>query len=356
MFLKQKYGGISKYFCELIKNLPPEHQCNLSVLFSDNQHLKDDKKFFRKLYIPIPKKESKIRGHLKKNAYELNKLYSQYQLSSNSYDLFHPTYYDPYFFKNLKKPFVVTVHDLIEFKFKEQYKSDSLIPQMEKIIKKAQRIIAISENTKKDLIEILGIKQEKIDVVYHGFNRPQLKNRVNTLGRYILYVGYRGGYKNFSRLATVFSRLIVKDDDLKLVCVGQPFTKEEITEVKSLGILNKIVVIGADESKLNQLYSHALVFVYPTLYEGFGMSILEAFANDCPVCLGRTSSLPEVAGDAAIYFDPYDIDSMQQSIQSVVYDDLLSKKMTAAGREQLNNFSWKKCGEETSAFYKKALS
>jgi len=305
MFLKQKYGGITKYFCELIKNLPSEHQYKLSVLFSDNQHLKDEKKVFRKLYIPIPKKESRIRGHLKKNASELNKLYSQYHISSNKYDLFHPTYYDTYFINKLKKPFVVTVHDLIEFKFKEQYKSDSLIPQMQKIIKNAQRVIAISENTKKDLIDILQIKEEKIDVIYHGFNKPSLNDRNNKFGRYILYVGYRGGYKNFSRLATVFSRLIHKDKDLKLICVGQPFTKEELAEVKDLKILDKIIVIGANESELNTLYSHALVFVYPTLYEGFGMSILEAFANDCPVCLGNTSSLPEVAGNAAVYFDPY---------------------------------------------------
>ena len=356
MFSVQKYGGITKYFCELMKNHTADYDFELSVLFSDNQHLKDDHKFFKKLYIPIPKKQSKIRGHLKKNSYNLNKFYSKYHISLNNYDLLHPTYYDTYFLENLKKPFVITVHDLIEFKFKEQYKFDSLIPEMSDIIKKAQRIIAISENTKRDIIDILGIKPEKIDVIYHGFNKPLIRNKPNNFGRYILYVGYRGGYKNFSTLAKVFSRLIIKDDDLKLICVGQPFSKEEIEELKTLKILDKIIVIGANESELNNLYSNALVFVYPTLYEGFGMSILEAFANDCPVCLGNTSSLPEVAGDAALYFDPYNQDSIQQSIERVIYDDKLAKSMVVAGNKQLNNFSWKRCAEETSNFYKRALS
>jgi glycosyltransferase involved in cell wall biosynthesis len=356
MFSVQKYGGISKYFCELMKNYPEEYQFKLAILFSENQHLKDNYKIFKKLYLPLPAKDSKVKGILKRNTYKINNSYSKYVISSGDYDLFHPTYYDPYFLENLKKPYIITVHDLIQFKFKDQYKNNSLIPQMKKIIRKANRIISISENTKKDLIEILNINPEKIDVVHHGFTPPATTSRLNRYGRYILFVGYRGGYKNFSMLIRAFSNLIIYDEDLKLICVGQPFTKDETEELINNNIYNKTIVLGANEELLNQLYSNALVFVYPTLYEGFGMSILEAFANNCPVCLSNTSSLPEVAGNAGIYFDPRNADSITHAIKKIIYDPELSQKMIREGNLRLANFSWKKCAEQTVISHLKALS
>jgi glycosyltransferase involved in cell wall biosynthesis len=270
--------------------------------------------------------------------------------------LFHPTYYDSYFFKKLNKPFIVTVHDLIEFKFKEQYKNNSLAPEMETIIRKANRIIAISENTKKDLIEILKIPSEKIDVIYHGYNKSLFVEKPNKFGRYILFVGYRQGYKNFSALAKAFSNIILKDGDLKLICVGQPFNKEELNLLKKLKILENTIAFGVTENKLNELYSNALVFVYPTLYEGFGMPILEAFANNCPVCLSNTSSLPEIAANAAEYFDPKDIESISNAICKTIYDSDFSKQLVSKGRIRLNNFSWTKCSLETMNSYERAIS
>lgn len=356
MFLLQKYGGITKYFCELIKNLPVNTDYNLSVLFSENQHLKDDFSFFKNLYVPLPQKESRIRGRLKQFSYDINKRYSDYRIKAGNYDLFHPTYYDTYFLKNLKKPYVITVHDLIEFKFKDQYRLFSRVDEMEIIIKNADRIISISENTKKDLIEILNIPGEKIDVIYHGFNQGPKKMDDNKYGRYILFVGVRRGYKNFSRLAKAFSELRREDNDLKLICTGQPFIKEELEELKSLDILESTYLYGVNEQQLNELYTNALVFVYPSLYEGFGMPVLEAFSNECPVCLSNSSSLPEVAGNAGEYFDPHDTESIKHAIQKVITDEELTKRMREAGIKRLGNFSWKKCSEETVKSYKKTLS
>jgi glycosyltransferase involved in cell wall biosynthesis len=355
MFLKQKYGGITKYFCELMQNLSDKHSYNLALLFADNQHLKDFKAL-KKLNISLPKEEFRGKGRIKTSFYNINRLYSSYQISLNNFDLLHPTYYDTYFLKNVKKPFIVTVHDLIEFKFKEQYRSDSLIPNMKEIITKANRLIAISENTRNDLIEILNIKPEKIDVIYHGFTQHKISPLPsNPYGRYILFVGYRGGYKNFISLAEAFRNLTAKDKDLKLICAGQPFTKKELEDLKSLQILDKTIAVGANEKLLNELYSNALAFVYPTKYEGFGMSILEAFANNCPVCLSNTSSLPEVAGDAGAYFDPYSTDSIQEVIEKVIYDKEFSNKMIEKGKKRLHNFSWKKCADETAESYKKTI-
>jgi len=356
IFSIQKYGGISKYFCELIKNLPTEHECKLSLLLSDNQYVKEGYQYFKKRTVTWPDKKFKGKGFLNKKLYKINRLYSKHIISSNNYDLLHPTYYDTYFLHGLKKPYIFTVHDLIEFKFKELYRTNSLMPQMEKVIKSANRIISISENTKEDLINIFNINPEKIDVIYHGFNKPLCNGEPNPFGRYILFVGKRGGYKNFITFASAVSVLLKKESDLKLICVGYPFSKEEIDDLRNLKILEKTISLGVNENKLNNLYYNAQVFVYPTLYEGFGMPILEAFANNCPVCLSNTSSLPEVAGNAGVYFDPNDRESILNAVEKVIYDSDYKKKIIDAGRNRLNNFSWKYCAEQTVNSYKKTLS
>src|SRR5690606_9002429 len=114
-------------------------------------------KFFKKTNIPLPKNESRVKGFLKKKCYAINNSYSKRIISKNRFDLFHPTYFDPYFLKLLNKPYIITVHDLIAFKYIDLYKNNFQISEMTEVINKANRIIAISENTKKDLIEILKI-------------------------------------------------------------------------------------------------------------------------------------------------------------------------------------------------------
>jgi glycosyltransferase involved in cell wall biosynthesis len=356
MFNRQKYGGITKYFCELMKHFPEGNSYKLGLLASDNQHLKDDFNFFKKLYIPIPQKESKLRGHLKSKLYKLNNFYSRKLIASNNYDLLHPTYFDPYFLNFVQKPYVVTVHDLVVFKFQEVYKKEEQMTAMSHIIHNAKRIISISQNTKADIINVLNIKPEKIDVIYHGFNKIQWKRNINTYGRYILYVGGRGGYKNFGNLLKAFQLLTLQHKDLKLICVGSPFSNKEIEILKELKIDRNILVMGVNEMKLNELYSHALAFVYPTRYEGFGMPILEAFSNDCPVCLSNTSCLPEIAKDGGIYFDPLKPESIANAIAKTITDSGFSDRMIKAGRNRLLEFSWEKCAQQTQKTYERALS
>ena len=199
MFSIQKYGGVSKYFCELMKNIPNGNEFYLSVLLSDNHYLKEDKDFFNKSILPIPDNDFIAKGRLKKLVYNVNQQFSNKILGAENYDLFHPTYYGTYFLKKLKKPYVLTVHDLIFFK-DEFYKDNLVRSEMKKSIENASRIISVSQNTKKDLINILKIDPEKIDVVYHGYNHPGLFSEKKSYGDYILFVGRRAGYKNFNTL------------------------------------------------------------------------------------------------------------------------------------------------------------
>jgi glycosyltransferase involved in cell wall biosynthesis len=242
------------------------------------------------------------------------------------------------------------------FKFKDIFHWEkSNRPQMEKVIKNANRIISISQNTKKDLVDILQINPDKVDVIHHGFNKAISANKNNLFGKFILFVGSRERYKNFKPFVRAISKLLIKENGLKLVCVGLPFNKEELAELRKLNILEYMDVLTVNEKKLNNLYSNAEVFVYPSLYEGFGMPILEAFANNCPVCLSNTSCFPEIAGDAGAYFDPYNIESILETVTKVLYSNDLKKQLIKAGNERLDNFSWKKTAQETTISYKKTL-
>ena len=354
MFSYQKFGGITKYFVELIKSISPEHQCHLSVLFSENHYLKENRELFNKFNL-LPSMDFKGKATAKELLAYFNKAYSRYRVESNNYDLFHPTFYDDYFLDKIVKPYVVTVHDLIEFKYQDSFFKDSLNrPSMERVIKNATRIISISENTKSDLLSTFDLDPSKIDVIYHGINDTRQITKTNHFGKYILFVGDRGSYKNFTVFIEAVSGIIKNDKDLKVVCVGKPFIAEEIALFQDLDIEKQLYALNVDETTLNDLYSHALVFVYPSLYEGFGMPILEAFSNNCPVCLSNTSCFPEIAGEAGAYFNPADAASISSTVERVIYDKELAKKLRLAGRRRLQCFSWEKTAEKTLQTYYKS--
>lgn len=356
MFSLQRYGGISRYFCEIIKQIAPKHEFNLGLLFSDNYYLWEHTKFFNKKNI-FPDRNFRGKYFLSKRAYDLNQLYSKIGLSTGKYDIFHPTFYNDYFLKLTKKPYIITVHDLIAFKFNllSPNKHGDIRCQMENVIKNAHRIIAVSENTKKDIIDLMNINVDKIDVIHHGYNEVSDGQKTRRMGNYILFVGSRDSYKNFPACAQAVSRILQKEKGLQFICVGSPFNKEELELIKKLNIEQQTLAIRVDDQNLNKLYANAVLFIYPSLYEGFGMPILEAFINDCPVCLSNTSCFPEIAGNAGVYFDPYSIDSIIAAMEKVIYDSDFTRKLRATGKKQLKKFSWEKAASQTLESYKKII-
>ncbi len=355
-FSREKYGGIPKYFSELMKHLPHSCSFELSVLFSHNQYLKEDSGFFRKITFPWPEKEFSGKSYLKKRIDYLNHQYSLKRVAENDFDILHPTFYDDYFLPYLKKPYVITVHDMIIFKFDGT--EDDYTERRKKeanLIKGASRVITISENTKKDVIDILNIDPNKIDVIHHGFNPPSQAEKLEKFGNYILYVGRRVGYKNFSTMVKGIGPLMRQMKDLRLVCVGGPLEEYEINDLNRENILDRTTALRADEKLLSDLYANARVFVFPSKYEGFGMPILEAYANDCPVCLSNASCFPEVAGTAASYFDPLDPDSIEASVKRVLTEDAYRTELVELGRLRLTNYSWTKTASQTAAVYQKVL-
>lgn len=351
IFSYQTFGGISRYFCEIIKNIQVKY--DISIRYSNNYYLIENN--LAKHRIPIPKS---IFDRYQDSFTRKNTRFSRKKLSIHTPYLFHPTYYDPYFLDYIgNNPFVITVHDMIYEKFPQCFTNpEIIINQKREVITKANRIIAISEHTKKDIIDLLNIAPDKIDVIYHGTNmmKPQ-KLRLNLPRKYLLFVGDRWSYKNFERFILAFAKLANDDKELFAICTGRPFTNAEIALFKQLNIADRMMLFRASDLAMSELYSRAELFVFPSLYEGFGIPILEAFANNCPVALSHASCFPEIAGEAGAYFDPYSVDSIIDTVKKIIYNKSEQQKLIYAGKKQLELYSWNKAARETEETYKRVL-
>jgi len=288
--------------------------------------------------------------------YGINKKYAKYLIEKNHYDIFHPTYYDAYFLPLLKKPFVLTVHDLTHEIFPEFFpQNDPFITYKRMVIAKADHIIAISASTSQDLQKIFGIAEKKISVIHHGYFKPHIQANEDFAlpDRYLLYVGDRTGYKNFTRFITAVTPLLHQDQELSVICAGGgKFNLAERELFHRNRISGKILQRSATDPQLKTLYQKALIFVYPSLYEGFGLPILEAFSNNCAVAMSNSSCFPEVGDQAVIYFDPYSPEDMLKGIQSILYNNELANALTQKGKERLRHFSYEKCMEKTLNIYR----
>jgi len=359
IFSTQIYGGVSRYFSELMKNFKNDNEIEyeLSLRYSNNHYLKQ----FDNLPCKPFFENSTFRGKHRLLDF-LNERISKKIISKGDYDVFHPTYYDPYFLNFLNnKPFVLTVYDMIHEIYPEMFLSKDKITERKKLLaQKATKIIAISKSTKRDIIRFFGIDENKIEVIYLG-NSLNISKSDDALNielpeKHILFVGNRGGYKNFDLFIKAITPLLLEDAELSVVCVGDgKFDDIEIEKFKSLNIKDKVFQYSVSDNILAYLYQRAIVFVFPSLYEGFGIPILESFVCGCPVLVGEVSSLPEIAGDAGVYFDPTNIVSIYDTVKRIIYDKELRKSLKLKGFQRVKNFSWEKTAEKTKSLYESII-
>ena len=380
IFSEHSFGGVSRIFFELLDSLSKddEYSASLSLKFSNNIYLNNSdlssqfKPYLKKLsdngFFSFPSKivNRLIIKPIIKIQKEKNKINSIKLLKKGEYDIFHPTYYDPYFLEHLNgKPFVLTVHDSIHELFPEYfYLSDEIAEWKSQLIKSASKIIAISENTKNDLIKLYKLPKEKIEVVYlanslkdDSNNKMEITNKLNLPGNYLLYIGNRVNYKNFIFFVESIIPILKQNKTLFLVCGGGPnFTYSEIELFKENGIKSQILHYSVNDEILVALYKNAIAFVYPSFYEGFGIPILEAFKFGCPVLISNSSSLPEIAGDACITFNPKNKTSISEAVELILWDENLRLELKHKGKEREKLFSWKRTIHETKQVYKSILS
>ncbi len=348
IFSIQKYGGVSRYFFELINHLP-KNEWDLSLLFSNNEYIKENGLISHHQFFP----NQKIIGKASMIC-AINNVSTVSKLIQGEFDVFHQTHFHTYSFPFLKnKPLVTTFHDMNFSRFNHP---DLKIQK--KSVAKADKIIAVSKNTKNELINLWNIPEERIEVVYHGVDIPLNINKVgNRLINepYILYVGLRVEFKNFRRFASAYSLVKEKHPYLKLICTGSPFTNEEKKFLNDLKILEDTISINATEEIMSNLYTFAELFVYPSLYEGFGMPILEAMSYGCPTLISNASCFPEIAGNASFYFDPYDVDSIISSMLELLDDNTKRKSKSSIGYALCKKFTWERSAQGHRSVYKSLL-
>jgi len=257
---------------------------------------------------------------------------------------------------------VLTIHDMIHEKFASNLPhADKTARYKALAAKRADHVICVSESTRRDAIEILGLPFDKTSVIYHGFDLMNAyrardeKMVLPTSAPFLLYVGNRGGYKNYNRLLEAYSTSPLLRAGIRLICFGGGTLRtDELQTIQELGLhSDQVMQLTGDDQLLARLYEHASAFVYPSLYEGFGIPPLEAMAHDCPVVCSNASSIPEVVGDAGEYFDPGDIESMRSAIERVVGSASHQKVLITKGRMRLKSFSWDHCAAETFDVYLK---
>jgi glycosyltransferase involved in cell wall biosynthesis len=220
---------------------------------------------------------------------------------------------------------------------------------------RADKVIAISHSTKDDIVRYFNISPEKIAVIHLA---SSLKGNNASPGSnpfpepYLLFVGEREDYKNFEGLIVAFGTSELLKKSFHLVCFGsRPLTSSENARLNELGIKDRVHNVRGGDALLCNYYKNAVAFICPSLYEGFGIPILEAMEFSCPVVCSNAGSLPEVAGDAAIYFDPSVTGSMQHALETTLFDRNLLNDLRRRGLERQAKFSWERCAEETMAVY-----
>lgn len=336
---------------------------NLAELFSDFGHtvfLYDDK-----LTVSRSKFVFKYINFIKRTIKENKDLCNWLQV--NKIDLYHvPKNTGVPFFSPI--PVVVTIHDVIPHIFPKKYLSNIL----ERIyyetairvsIKRSKKIITISEFSKQELIKHYGVKPEKIAITLLAYNRAfrkiqdsallkPVREKYNLHDKYLLAIGGSEYRKNMQRLINVYQKHFSRA--YKLIVIGGKWRDADLPG-KYASDNNIRFLTNIPEEDLIAIYNMAEVFVFPSFYEGFGIPVLEGMACGVPVITSKVSSMPEVGGDAAVYFDPFDENDMAEKIETVLNNEMLRREMIAKGLEKVKGYSWKKCAEATLKVYREVL-
>lgn len=379
---REAHGGVSRYFTELIKHLPENVEGRCSAVCSNNSYLQappfslprmsqDVQSFIRSTLhghsFPGVSHVYRVCAKLFPRLFPSGELQNRRafaaKVAKGDFDILHITDPHPYFncWKPVlgKKPIVATVHDLIPELFQNNIRVRWV---REQLMRDASHIIVVSQNTKNDLIRLYHVPDEKISVIYHGY--LPLHGCVKPLGEltcqpatpnYLLFVGKRDGYKNFDFFIRAVAPLLQNDKSLSVFCTGLTFNANEKALFASLGIESQVAQGFVPDDEMPSVFAHALAFVYPSRYEGFGIPILDAFAAGCPVVLANASCFPEVAGDAALYFAPSDLASLRDQFARLLHDVSLRDRLVVRSRLRLECFSWSRCAEETANIYRELM-
>ncbi len=356
-----EFTGVGRYVYELVHNLIKLDKKNEYVLFMNREEY--DK------FDPPNKRISKVLANARHYSFaEQTRFW--WVLQRAKLDLMHFTHFNaPILYR---RPSIVTIHDLtLSFfpgkKMNSAFYRTAYNVVLKNAVRHAKRVIAVSKNTKKDLVEITHTSPSKIEVVYEGVGEQfgpkedkglveDLQKKYNITKEFMLYTGVWRSHKNLVNLIRSFA-LLQEDESFEsqLVITGKedPYYPEVKRTVKELGLEHEVIFTGlAPEDELIALYQSAKLYVYPSLYEGFGLPPLEAMRCGTPVVASKNSCIPEVCGEEnALYFDPYDPEDMANVMRRVWLDEELQKELHEKGLKHSRKFVWEKMAEKTFKIY-----
>jgi glycosyltransferase involved in cell wall biosynthesis len=352
IYADQITGGIGRYFANIIERLPPDAQPTLTTSYRRNKTLYPRHPNLHLQEFPDFRP--------RRIAHNLRGRYFRWRNDRQSFDIFHPTYYyllSQIAFNRSPRPLVITVYDMIHELFADKMTPDGTIANKQAAIQAADAIICISESTKNDLLKYFPAVAPKIVVTYLAseFKREWADGDEPTPSQpYFLYVGSRAkAYKNFDTLLLAFAAVVSVNPDVRLCVVGAPFNEAEQRQIAELQLTDRLQHYQyASDTHLAKLYRCSVAFVYPSLYEGFGIPPLEAMACGAVVVAANSSSIPEVVGDAGILFDPTSVSDLADVLLELLNSPSQRDRLITKGFDRHQQFSWDKTAAQTVAVYR----
>jgi glycosyltransferase involved in cell wall biosynthesis len=361
----QKNGGVTRYTDELADKIVALG--NKVTFFMHPSILNEPPKKEGIDFIQIKSPLNTRSKIIKYLTYPIDKFLTSKYFKTHQIDkgIFHTSYFS--YYKDMKIPQIVTVHDLIHEKFPEHFNyitNKIFLHQKRKAIVSASAIICVSQQTSKDLCELYNVDLNKINVVHLGvdevFNQKKPEEKASfTLSKniskpYYLFVGKRSLYKNFDRLVKAFANWDKKNEFFIISIGGGKFTSKEMGLITSLGLKDDILIFDfVTEKDLILFYNCAKAFIFPSSYEGFGMPIIEAMACGTPVLASDIPVFREIGHDTITYFNPDSEIDITKALDSTLYEDLIKIN---TGIELAKKFTWEKTASETINVYKKYIN
>jgi glycosyltransferase involved in cell wall biosynthesis len=354
VFSLQDAGGASRYHFELIRNLQLLDNIAIEMLIGLNGSVMPFASL-QQMRTRVIGRNTRMKPGLSR--YAINELWSALAAPlEGRVEIYHPTLYRALPWVRRKR-LVVTHHDCIHERFPHLFpNAAAIMASKRKLFAQADAILCVSSSSQRDLLHFYDVAESKTHIVHHGFTPLQpVSGGVEKSVPYLLYVGSRASYKNFGLLVDAFSRSGLASAYRLLAVGGGGFSAQEQERIASYHLGDSITLVPkADDATLARAYRDAALFVYPSMYEGFGFPPLEAMSMGCPVLVSRTSSLPEVCGDAAFYFDSNDADELCHQMQSILGDEQGVASKRRLGQQQVKLYDWSRCAERTLAVYRQA--
>jgi len=348
IFLLQRHGGVSRYFVHLIGELTRDPSLEA-----------DPELPFRRVWNDHAVAELGDKG-VRRGP----RTFAPYPMLAAAWgrparrgevDIVHHTFYHPRFLRDFPGALKVsTMHDMIPEKFPDLVPAGVHMAK-ERYYRESDLILFPSQSSERDLVDWYGDPGVPTVVAHHGVERSFFEGGSPVAGfpsHYVLFVGRRGGYKDFDVLLTAFAAIASGYPDLSLVALGgDDFTDAERASITSLNLTGRVIQQTVTDRELPGAYANARLFVMPSRYEGFGLPVLESMAAGAPVVAADTSSLPEVGGHAAVYFPPGDVDVLSDRLAALLGDDTQLSALREQGTARAATFTWRRQSEATAAAY-----